>query len=179
MSINDTNKNRKKGERKLCQEDIFEVKKILKDIEVGLAKINSIIYGHKKDSSYNVDTKNAKEYIEGVFDGKFMIDDDNEKYLVPENYASKSKLVEGDVLKLVITPNGTYVFKQISPIERTKKTGKLGKKGDGYTVKVGEDEYKVIKASVTYYKINVGDRVTIIVPKDKKSKWAAIENKII
>ena len=41
--------------------------------------------------------------IEGMFDGQNMIGPDNKQYPVPANYASKSKLVEGDVLKLTIS----------------------------------------------------------------------------
>ena len=33
--------------------------------------------------------------VDGVFDGEHMIGEDGRKYLVPPNYASKSKLVEG------------------------------------------------------------------------------------
>ena len=50
--------------------------------------------------------------IEGVFDGQHMIGSDGRQYLVPQNYASKSKLVEGDILKLTIQPNGSFLFKR-------------------------------------------------------------------
>ena len=40
--------------------------------------------------------------IEGIFDGQIMIGPDGKNYPVPANYASKSKLVEGDILKLYI-----------------------------------------------------------------------------
>ena len=44
--------------------------------------------------------------IEGVFDGQIMIGPDGKNYPVPANYASKSKLGEGDILKLTIGDNG-------------------------------------------------------------------------
>ncbi|HET7320113.1 MAG TPA: hypothetical protein VFI84_00835, partial [Candidatus Saccharimonadales bacterium] len=40
--------------------------------------------------------------IEGVFDGQNMVGSDGKTYPVPANYASKSKLVQGDILKLTI-----------------------------------------------------------------------------
>jgi hypothetical protein len=40
--------------------------------------------------------------IEGIFDGQIMIGPDGKNYPVPANYASKSKLVEGDIMKLTI-----------------------------------------------------------------------------
>ncbi|MBP6929845.1 MAG: hypothetical protein KBB77_02820, partial [Candidatus Moranbacteria bacterium] len=36
--------------------------------------------------------------IEGTFDGQIMLGTDGKQYPVPANYASKSKLVEGDML---------------------------------------------------------------------------------
>ena len=47
--------------------------------------------------------------MEGVFDGQNMMGPDGKKYPVPANYASKSKLVEGDVLKLTISDDGSFI----------------------------------------------------------------------
>ena len=69
--------------------------------------------------------------IEGVFDGENMIGPDGKQYSVPANYASKSKLVEGDILKLTITANGTFVYKQIGPIERARVVGVLERSTGG------------------------------------------------
>ena len=65
--------------------------------------------------------------IEGVFDGQIMIGADGKKYSVPANYASKSKLVEGDILKLTIDRQGNFIYKQIGPIERRRLIGSLVK----------------------------------------------------
>src|SRR5437868_3371869 len=56
--------------------------------------------------------------IEGVFDGQNMMDSRGQTYPVPANYASKSKLVEGDGMKLTITDEGKFIYKQIAPIPR-------------------------------------------------------------
>src|SRR4030042_3812768 len=63
------------------------------------------------------------EIVEGVFDGQVMMGTDGKQYPVPANYASKSKLVEGDMLKLTITPDGSFVYKQIGPVERKRIIG--------------------------------------------------------
>ena len=55
--------------------------------------------------------------IEGIFDGQIMIGPDGKNYPVPANYASKSKLVEGDIMKLTITEDGKFMYKQIGPVE--------------------------------------------------------------
>jgi hypothetical protein len=63
--------------------------------------------------------------IEGVFDGQVMIGPDGKSYPVPANYASKSKLVEGDILKLTIADDGGFIYKQIGPIPRRQIIGTL------------------------------------------------------
>ena len=122
-------------------------------------------------------TKNAK-IVEGVFDGQNMIGPDGKAYTIPPNYASKSKLVEGDILKLTIMPDGTFLYKQIGPVDRTRLVGEIVQDQETKEFKVLANgrSYKVILASVTYFKGDTGDQAVIMVPKDQDSKWAAIEN---
>jgi len=117
--------------------------------------------------------------IEGVFDGQNMIGPDNKQYPVPANYASKSKLVEGDVLKLTIAEDGSFIYKQIGPVERKKMIGILSvdDRGD-YKVNAEGKIYKVLLASLTYFKAAPGDQVTIVVPEGGDVVWAAVENVI-
>jgi hypothetical protein len=125
----------------------------------------------------DLDLVGAERVIEGVFDGEKMIANDGQEYAIPANYASKSKLVEGDILKLSINNRGDFLYKQIGPTERKKIVGTLGvdKNGD-YFVAADKKKWKVISASVTYFKGQPGDEVVILVPQDSVSKWAAIEN---
>lgn len=117
--------------------------------------------------------------IEGVFDGQNMMGPDGKKYPVPANYASKSKLVEGDVLKLTIADDGSFIYKQIGPVERSKRLGMLTQTESGdYRVLVDGKSYKVLLASLTYFKAEPGDEVTVVTPKDQESEWAAVENVI-
>ncbi len=117
--------------------------------------------------------------IEGVFDGQNMIGPDGKQYPVPANYASKSKLVEGDVLKLTISEDGSFIYKQIGPVERRKIIGLLTKDDTGnYKVIADSKTFKVLLASLTYFKAENGDQVTIVVPADHDSSWAAVENVI-
>ena len=96
--------------------------------------------------------------IEGVFDGQNMMGPDGKKYPVPANYASKSKLVEGDVLKLTIADDGSFIYKQIGPVERVKKIGILSVEANGeYRVETSGKSYKVLLASLTYFKAEPGD----------------------
>jgi hypothetical protein len=54
-----------------------------------------------------------------------MLGVDGHKYPVPVNYASKSKLVQGDKMKLTIDGSGRMLYKQIQQIERDIKVGLL------------------------------------------------------
>ncbi len=113
--------------------------------------------------------------VEGVFDGQNMLDKDERTYPVPANYASKSKLVTGDVLKLTITPEGRFLYKQIGPIDRKYVVGPLTYDDGQYKVITQEKTYKVLTASVTYFKGEIGDEITLIVPQEGDSEWGAVE----
>lgn len=115
--------------------------------------------------------------VEGTFDGQTMIGTDGRQYPVPANYASKSKLVEGDMLKLTITPEGSFIYKQIGPVERKHALGIISQdEGGNYRILADGKIYKVLLASVTYFKGEPGDEVAIVLPRDIEASWAAIEN---
>jgi len=116
--------------------------------------------------------------VEGVFNGQHMIGTDGKEYTVPANYASKSKLVEGDVLKLTITAEGKFIYKQIKPIERKRVIGTLKQDAEThqYRTAVEGKEWHVLTASVTYYKGSEGDEVVLLVPEIGESFWGAVEN---
>ena len=123
------------------------------------------------------------ESIEGIFDGERMIDASGKSYQVPPNYASKSKLVEGDPLKLYITHEGKYVYKQLGPVERYTVPGTLRMEGNHYVVDTDEGQtYSILTACVTYYmslfNTKPGDRVMLMLPSDRMTKWGVIDNVI-
>ncbi len=113
--------------------------------------------------------------IEGVFDGQNMMGTGDKTYPVPANYASKSKLVEGDILKLTISEDGSFIYKQIGPVERKKLIGKIVLQDGTYMVEAGGKLYHVLFASVTYFKAQPSDEVTVVIPADRPASWAAIE----
>jgi hypothetical protein len=106
-----------------------------------------------------------------------MLGMDGKQYPVPANYASKSNLVEGDVLKLTITPEGSFIYKQIGPVERKHALGIISQDENGnYCILADGKPYKVLLASVTYFKGEPGDEVAIVYPRDIEATWASIEN---
>ena len=114
--------------------------------------------------------------IEGIFDGQIMIGPDGKNYPVPANYASKSKLVEGDIMKLTIMDDGKFLYKQIGPVERKTVIGTLTQHDDKYFVEVGGREYQILYASVTYFHLRKGSQVSVTIPaKNEDATWAAVE----
>ncbi len=113
--------------------------------------------------------------VEGIFDGQNMVDANGQTYPVPANYASKSKLVEGDGMKLTITDEGKFIYKQIAPVPRRSIVGVLIQEDGQYKVLAEGKAYRVLLASVTFYRAEVGDQVTILLPKDGDVSWGAVE----
>ncbi len=167
---------------------INELKKIISRMQLLLDEAKIILSGENKFTSVDfrqvaqqkgseTDTPQGR-IIEGVFDGQRMIGPDGKQYTVPPNYASKSKLVEGDMLKLTIGPDGTFLYKQIGPVERNRIVGTLTYDDieKQYYGQTDSRRYKLITAAVTYFKGEEGDEVIMLVPRDESSTWAAVEN---
>jgi hypothetical protein len=147
-----------------------------------LSDVSGIPVRSKSDTKQYADkaasvTKPAEgRIIEGVFDGQNMIDKKGTVFPVPANYASKSKLIPGDVLKLTVTEEGKFLYKQIGPVERKTVIGPLVYNDGQYQVLADGKAYNVLLASVTYFRAAVGDEVTLIIPiSDKDADWGAIE----
>ncbi|MFH0987994.1 MAG: hypothetical protein V1763_01330, partial [Parcubacteria group bacterium] len=89
-----------------------------------------------------------------------------------------SKLVEGDILKLTINNLGAFIYKQIKPIERTRLRGILSQDSRDfqYYAEADDKKWRLLTASVTYYKGEPGDEVVFLIPTEAGSRWAAVEN---
>lgn len=155
-----------------------EATKLLKDIAGDTDDVISSSATEQARGLSGSREEDGQKIVEGVFDGQHMVGPDGKQYAVPANYASKSKLVEGDVLKLIITDDGSFIYKQIGPAERKRKVGKLMRDPETteYRVLANGRQYRVLLASITYFKGEVGDEVVILVPDGKETRWAAVEN---
>lgn len=160
--------------------EMQNIKQLLDSAESQIRQAKGLLFSNDIGKKAAEVSKSADaSVIEGIFDGEMMVGPDNKKYLVPQNYASKSKLIPGDILKLTILADGSYVYKQIGPIERKKIIGEIEEVEHGKFVANAEGKtYQLLLASVTYFKAGLGDKVTIIVPKEGESLWAALENLI-
>ncbi len=157
-----------------AEKSLKSAKKLLKDlmIQENLDLNSEIPIDTKWLHSYN---DGDSKIVEWVFTGEEMLDNEWNRYPVPANYSSKSKLVQGDKLKLTIAPNWRMTYKQIAPIERETKVGLLTKDKGKFQVIVDGETYDVLTAAVTHFKWNIGDKVTIILPKWKPASFAAID----
>lgn len=164
---------------KQAHESIGHVIELLtgKETALGASHLANLVTSKQK-AGRSVEELSGSRVVEGVFDGFSMIGGNGKAYPVPPNYASKSRLVEGDMLKLTIGSSGKFVFKQIAPIERRRVMGKLAYDIDQgcHMALCGEVVYRLLPASVTYFKGEPGDEVMVLVPKTASSVWAAVEN---
>jgi hypothetical protein len=158
---------------------IKRLRALIQEAETNLAAANelliSLVGDDAKVSAVSKD-ENLGKVIEGVFDGQNMVGSDGKTYPVPANYASKSKLVQGDILKLTIADDGAFLYKQIGPIPRKQVVGGLKLENGHYFVEVNGKDFRVLLASVTYFKAKPGDQVSVNLPEDDShAEWAALE----
>jgi hypothetical protein len=158
---------------------IKRLRALIQEAETNLAAANELLVslvGDDERIKPIAKDENLGKVIEGVFDGQNMVGSDGKTYPIPANYASKSKLVQGDILKLTIADDGAFLYKQIGPIPRKQVVGTLKLENGHYLVEVGDREFRVLLASVTYFKAKPGDQVSVNVPEDDtNTEWAALE----
>ena len=158
---------------------IKRLRALIQEAETNLAAATEVLIslvGDDEKVAAVAQDENIGKVIEGVFDGQNMVGSDGKMYPVPANYASKSKLVQGDILKLTIADDGTFLYKQIGPIPRKQVVGTLKLENGHYFVDVNGKNYRVLLASVTYFKAKPGDQVSVNVPEDEsEAEWAALE----
>lgn len=163
----------------LPEKQVKRLKSLIQEAETNLAAAKELLISivGEDDVIHHGDAEDITgKVIEGVFDGQTMIGPDGKSYPVPANYASKSKLIEGDILKLTIADDGGFIYKQIGPVARRQVIGTLVQHDGAFYVEVSGHEYRVLLASVTYFKAHVGDQVSIIIPEDNRDAvWAAVE----
>jgi hypothetical protein len=165
----------------LPEKQVKRLTSLIQEAETNLAAAKELLISIIGDDGTVLTPKSSIDevtgkVIEGVFDGQVMVGPDGKNYPVPANYASKSKLLEGDVLKLTIADDGSFIYKQIAPVPRKQVIGTLIQHDGAYYVEVNGQEFRILLASVTFFRLHEGDQVTIIVPEDTTdATWAAVE----
>lgn len=161
------------------EKQIKRLKALIQEAETSLAAATELLISIVGDDDRMAPIAREDtlgKIIEGVFDGQNMVGSDGKTYPVPANYASKSKLVQGDILKLTIADDGAFLYKQIGPVPRKQIVGTLILEAGHYFVDVSGKKFRVLLASVTYFKAKPGDQVSVNVPEDDaNAEWAALE----
>lgn len=163
----------------LPEKQVKRLRSLIQEAETNLAAAKELLtslLGDDDEVTTVVREEQMGKIIEGVFDGQNMVGSDSKTYPVPANYASKSKLVQGDILKLTIADDGAFLYKQIGPIPRKQVVGVLNQREGHFFVDVANKSYRVLLASVTYFKAKQGDQISVSIPtEDVDAEWAAIE----
>lgn len=174
-------------EREKAKEALRSLENILSHIEIEIKRmkltLNQMISWQLPESKpenspllKQEDDENA-QIVEGTFDWYFMIGDDQKKYPVPMNYASKTKLVPGDRLKLKIMTDGKLIYKLIGPADRKNIKATLSMTDDNKFIAITDDKqtYFLNQAAVTFFKGKPGDELIIITNTTGTGGFAALE----
>ena len=94
----------------LPEKQVKRLRNLISEAETNLAAARELLNSMlgPEDMPSRTTESMAGRIVEGVFDGQTMHDNEGKSYPVPANYASKSKLVEGDILKLTIADDGSF-----------------------------------------------------------------------
>ena len=98
----------------LPEKQVKRLHALIQEAETNLAAAKELLISIIGDDGTVVTPRSSSheevggKVIEGVFDGQKFVGPDGKEYPVPANYASKSKLVEGDILKLTIADDGSF-----------------------------------------------------------------------
>lgn len=155
------------------QKSITSARKILASMTDGESAKRELEY--LDASNLNAYKSGSEKIVEGVFTGESMLGSDGNTYPVPQNYASKSHLVQGSKLKAIIGGDGKLVYKIIEEMPYETKVGLIASNRDKFQVVADGKAYNLLMASVTYLKAEIGDTVSIRVPKGKEATYAALE----
>jgi len=149
------------------------IKKLLRSAQFQLEHVSNVIemMEHEEKKAYYQSVPGT----EGTFDGQYLIASDGRKTEVPGNYAAKSRLVCGDVLK-VFADNGKQVFKQIDKVERKKIDGVLTKKEGKWCILADTGSYKILDVAAEFNQAELNDKVSAFIPASNlNASFAALD----
>ena len=95
----------------LPEKQVKRLRALIQEAETNLAAAKELLISIVGEDDQVITPRSSTEevsgkVIEGVFDGQMMLGPDGKNYPIPANYASKSQIVEGDILKLTIADDG-------------------------------------------------------------------------
>lgn len=158
---------------------------ILQSIKADIDRLEQVLFdtapknNNTNNTNPNTNTKNdenASEGITGYFDGLFMVSSNGKKYEVPRNYAAKSKLVYGDVLKMIQDEKGANTFKQVEKQPRKKIEGIAVKKDNAWILLSDAGAYELSSTAAEFKNVQEHDEVTAFIPDNNSNvPYAALD----
>lgn len=114
--------------------------------------------------------------VRGTFDGEKMLGDDGRSYAVNANYASKSKIIDGDRLELFIQADGEYRYKQLEIVPRLRFLGRVVVTPTRVMIEDPNTNklYRVLESTVRYFHLSANSPVAALT--SATATWAAVEN---
>ncbi len=103
--------------------------------------------------------------IEGSFDGTHLVTPTGEKIEVPQNYAAKTRILYGDIVKMY-EENGEKKFKVTTKQPRKKVVALTTKKEGKWYVLTGLGAYKISDGTADFNKLEVNQEVNVLVPEN-------------
>jgi len=101
--------------------------------------------------------------IEGTFDGQFLVTSTGQKVEVPANYASKTRVLYGDVVK-AYKEGGEQKFKVTTKQPRKKLKALTTKREGKWHVVTGLGSYKISDSSADFNNLQLNQEVNVLVP---------------
>lgn len=145
------------------KEDLNKLYEIIEKMQFQLELVKEIVVKLQAQDRY--DSLKDIPGIEGKFDGKYLVTSEGERIEVPANYASKSRIVYGDTLKMY-EENGRKMFKQLIKLPRRKVLAVLSKKEGKFYALSEFGDHEISSTSVEHNNLSVGDQIQIILPEE-------------
>lgn len=124
------------------------------------------------------DTTNVVlEPNQGRFDGFYMIDEQGNRFEVPQNYSAKSELVYGDVLEKYDF-EGQPRFRQVQKMVRKSIDGVVVRRAGEYFIHSDGTDYALSKIAVEFNFVKEGALVSAYIPENlPKVSFATLDTK--
>ncbi len=111
------------------------------------------------------DASSVNEEIEGTFDGQFLVSSSGQKMEVPASYASKSRILFGDVVR-AYKEGGEQKFTVTTKQPRKKLKALTAKKEGKWYVVTGLGSYKIADSTAEFNNLQLNQEVNVLVPEN-------------
>jgi hypothetical protein len=112
------------------------------------------------------------------YNGDSIIDDQGVIYPINKNYASKSRLIDGDVLIMRTDSQGGIYYKLSKPVPRKTVIADIKETNGQYIAIYNNKSYKILTAASNFYELYNNCQAMIVISITEDNKWCAIDGKV-